>query len=106
MPMLAACQSYLPQNDEPLRVSPVLDRLEPGPSTQRLDANGYPLIGAYPSAATQQVSNETVAQTRARYADAATRGSAPSSGPTYQRNVAELEATAARVRAAGQANAN
>lgn len=106
LPLVAACQSYLPQNDAPLRVSPVLDRIDPGPSSQRLDKNGYPVIGAYPTAVTTQVGDETVAETRARYADAATRGAAPSSAGRYQQSVAELQATAARVRAAGPAQTN
>ena len=84
----------------------VLDRIDPGPSSQRLDKNGYPVIGAYPTAATTQVGDETVAETRARYADAATRGAAPSSAGRYQQSVAELQATAARVRAAGPAQTN
>ncbi|KAA0970734.1 hypothetical protein FPY71_09645 [Aureimonas fodinaquatilis] len=105
LPLAAGCQSYLPQNDTPVRMSPVADRMERGPSGQRLDDKGYPIIGAYPRAATQQVADEVVAQTQAQYAGAANRANAGSAGD-YQRKLAELQATAARQRAANPAITN
>lgn len=72
--LLAACQGFVPQNDDPgipAVIAPQVDR--GGPSGQRLGRDGYPMLGAYPRAATSQADPATVAQTQARYANVAER---------------------------------
>ncbi|WP_156417920.1 hypothetical protein [Aureimonas sp. AU4] len=96
---LAGCQSFVPQAFLPQDDTPVIPaRLAAAPpvtsSGQQRDKNGFPLIGAYPKAATTQVSDETVAQTRERYARTGRRG-AGSTAPQYRRTVAEMQALAA-----------
>lgn len=96
---LAGCQSFVPQAFLPQDDTPVIPaRLGAAPpigsSGQQRDENGFPLIGAYPKATTAQVSNETVAQTRERYARTGRRG-AGSTAPQYRRTVAEMRALAA-----------
>lgn len=95
---LSACQSFLPRDETP--VVPVALAAAPGvaSSGQRLDAQGYPIIGRMPRAARPQASDEAVQQTEQRYAGVDAR-SAGNPEAAYRRDVAELEALAARQQA-------
>lgn len=97
----AGCQ-FVPRDETP-NLPPQLANLpDAGPSAQRRDAAGWPMLGAFPNTATAQVSDEEVAATRARQSRIAGRG-AGSTAPSYQRDVNELQALAARQRARGAA---
>ncbi len=107
---LSGCQALLPRDDTPT----VLPRLAAAPanvpSAQRLDQSGYPMLGAFPRAASAQASDEEVQATRDRFANVGARGSRASAAG-YQRNVDELRTLArtqqaeadARLRAASGA---
>lgn len=71
---LAACQGFLPQEDDPMIPAVIAPQVERGgPSGQRLGEDGFPLLGAVPRAAGPQARASTVAQTQARYANVAGR---------------------------------
>ncbi|WP_136625045.1 hypothetical protein [Aureimonas flava] len=65
-----------------------------GSSGQKLDEQGYPVIGRMPRAARPQASDETVQQTEQRYARVEARGGG-NPDAAYRRDVAELQALAA-----------
>ena len=99
---LSACQALLPRDDTPT-ILPALATAPPtGSSSQRLDANGYPLIGAFPKAATTQVSNEEVQATRDRFANVAARATPPSDA-AYRQRVGEMQSIAATQQAEADA---
>ena len=110
---LCACQQFLPRDDTPTILTPLANAPANGPSSQRRDANGYPLIGAYPTAAMPQASNDDVQQTRERFATIAARRAGGADTGAYQRNVSELQTIAdqqqseaeARLRASTDAGA-
>ncbi|WP_156421486.1 hypothetical protein [Aureimonas sp. AU40] len=99
---LSACQPLLPRDDTPTILPRLATAPNSGPSAQRMDANGYPLIGAYPKAATQQVSNEDVQATRDRFANVEAR-SVPPSDTAYRSRVGEMQTLAARQQAEAEA---
>jgi len=99
---LSACQALLPRDDTP-RILPSLAALpDAGASAQRLDANGYPLLGAKPRAATGQVADDEVTATQSRYANVERRSNGAGDA-TYVRQVRELEGVAAQQQARGEA---
>lgn len=93
---LAGCQSFLPRDDTPIRPAPFPVAVEPGPSSQRLDEDGYPMIGAYPTAATAQADAATVSDAQARFAGG--RRPTPNTG-AYEARIAELTARREAARA-------
>ncbi|MCB8837853.1 hypothetical protein [Aurantimonas sp. VKM B-3413] len=68
---VGACQSIFPDSEDPslalLQAAPT----PPGGSGQRLDENGYPLLGATPRAATTQLRDDEVKAEQARLSAAA-----------------------------------
>ena len=99
---LSACQPLLPRDDTPTILPRLATAPASGPSAQRLDENGYPLIGAFPKAAAQQVSNEEVQATRDRFANVAARATPPNDA-AYQRRVGELNQIAAQQQSEAEA---
>ena len=100
---LSACQQFLPRDDTPTILDPLASAPNSGPSSQRRDANGYPLIGAYPTAAMAQASNEDVQRTRERFATIAARRVGGADTGAYQRNVSELQTLADQQQAEAEA---
>ncbi|MFD2238510.1 hypothetical protein [Aureimonas populi] len=98
--VLGGCQGFTPRDDDPGIPLVVAPQVERGPSSQRLGPDGYPLIGAYPRAATSQATAEAVAETQARYANVAGRAR-----PVGAADTGALAATAAG-RAAEAASRN
>lgn len=91
---LSGCQAFLPRDDAP-RILPALAAApDSGPSAQRRDADGYPIIGAYPRAATTQVSDADVEATQRRFSNVAARSSG-STNAAYLRRVQEMQGVAA-----------
>ena len=89
---LAGCQGvqrFLPRDETPVFPPAFAVDVPRGPSTQRLDEDGYPLLGAFPSTAAAQATPEAVSQTQARYANVGTRAAADPSG--YGRSVSDLQ---------------
>ena len=101
---IAGCQQFLPRDDTPVLPPQLANLPDPGPSAQRQDAEGYPMLGAYPATARPQVSDEEVAATQARFRNAGRRANGAGTG-AYQRNVAELQAIAAQQQARAAAAA-
>jgi len=99
---IGGCQQFLPRDDTPILPPQLANLPDPGPSAQRRDAQGFPMLGAYPATATAQVSDEEVAATQARYRNAGARRQGANAA-AYQRNVAELQAIAAQQQARGAA---
>ncbi len=99
---LSACQALLPRDDTPTILPALTTAPNSGPSAQRLDANGYPLIGAYPRAATTQVSDEDVQATHDRFANVAARSTPPSEA-AYRSRVGQMQAIAATQQAEAEA---
>lgn len=99
-PGLAGCQAFLPRDDTPVLPAAFPVAVDGGPSSQRLDEDGYPLIGAYPTAATAQATPETVEATRERFANAAGRGAGSTAG-SYQARVNDLNARRRAAQAQG-----
>lgn len=95
---LSACQSFLPRDETPVTLPPLAAAPSVGSSGQKLDEQGYPMIGHKPRAARAQASDEDVAQTETRYSRVEARGRANPEA-AYRRDVAELEAIAARQQA-------
>lgn len=95
---LAGCQSYVPRAEDPIRPVPLAASLPSTSSSQRLDEDGYPMIGAYPTAAGAQVGDDVVESTRERFAQTAARRDGRVSEAGYRRSVTELQALAARQR--------
>ncbi len=95
---LSACQAFLPRDETP--VIPVSLAAAPpiGSSGQKLDAQGFPMIGHKPRGAMAQVSDEEVTKTETQYSRRAA-GNARASDAGYRRDVAELQALAARQQA-------
>ncbi|WP_156369125.1 hypothetical protein [Aureimonas sp. Leaf324] len=95
---LSACQSFLPRDETPVTLPPLAAAPGVSSSGQKLDENGYPIIGRMPRAAKPQATDEAVQQTERRYANAGAR--APGNPEaSYRRDVSELEAIAASQRA-------
>ncbi|MEX6505820.1 hypothetical protein [Jiella sp. M17.18] len=89
----AACQATGAGADDPqlavLRAAPP----PPGGSGQRLDQNGYPLLGHYPRAATTQLTDAEVRAQQQRLNSVAARRSVSRPGATdrqYRAEVARL----------------
>ncbi|WP_061935777.1 hypothetical protein [Aureimonas sp. AU22] len=95
---LSACQSFLPRDETPVTLAPLAAAPGVSSSGQKLDDQGYPVIGRMPRAARPQASDEVVQQTEERYSRVETRGRV-NPEPAYRRDVAELEALAARQQA-------
>ncbi|RIY03650.1 hypothetical protein D3218_02585 [Aureimonas flava] len=91
---LSACQSFLPRDETPVTPPPLAAAPGVGSSGQKLDEQGYPVIGRMPRAARPQASDETVQQTEQRYARVEARGGG-NPDAAYRRDVAELQALAA-----------
>lgn len=96
---LAACNIIPPEGPSLLAQRPNPNF---GPSSQRLDENGYPLFGAYPGQAAPQLDNAAVAQDRASLlADGtAQNNQVRSASAEYNRSLAE----ARRIRAQHEAD--
>lgn len=123
---LGACQAlpdvqpFLPRDETPVMPPAFAVEVPRGPSGQRVDQRGYPMLGHMPRAAGPQASAETVTSTQARYATVETRGSAPTAAGIadlqglaaqraavarsgeYRRSVEELRTLAERQRAGSQ----
>lgn len=91
---LSGCQAFVPRDDAPRILPPLAAAPDSGPSAQRRDANGYPIIGAMPKAATTQVSDADVEATRQRFANVGARASG-SSNAAYLQRVQEMKGVAA-----------
>ena len=95
---LAGCQSYIPRAEDPIRPVPLAASMPPTSSSQRLDEDGYPMIGAYPTAAGAQLTDDEVRSNRAGLAQSAAGRGAPVDTSGYRRSVAEMKALAAQQR--------
>ncbi len=95
---LSACQSFLPRDDTHVTLPALAAAPGVASSGQKLDDEGYPMIGHKPRAARAQASDDAVQATEQRYSRVEARaGGNPEAG--YRRDVAELEALAARQQA-------
>lgn len=97
--LLAGCQGfqgYMPRDETPDIPAVIAPEVPRGPSSQRVGRDGYPLIGAYPRAATTQASPEAVSETQARYANVAARGARRGD---YAGTVSDLGRTAVQAQA-------
>ncbi len=100
--VLAGCQGiqpYLPRDETPVLPPAFAVEVPRGPSGQRVDARGFPMLGHMPRAAGPQASQETVAATQARYVGVETRGTAPTAA-----GVADLQGLAAQRAAAARSS--
>ncbi len=95
---LSACQSFLPRDETPTTLPPLAAAPGVASSGQKLDEAGYPIIGRMPRAAREQAADDAVAQTQQRFSRAESR-SWGNPEAAYRRDVAELEALAARQQA-------
>lgn len=97
-PMMAACHSIFPGGDDANLAGLEPDSVKGVVSKQRLDSDGYPLLGAYPDAAAPQLSATAVtgARTSLKAEQQAHESGAAASSGEYQQSIAELEAVKAR----------
>lgn len=88
MAPLAACNIVPPEGPSLLAQRPNRDF---GPSAQRLDENGYPLLGAFPNQAAPQLDSAVVAQDRRNLLSAGRSQNAEvrSAAAEYNQSVAE-----------------
>ncbi|WP_161992656.1 hypothetical protein [Aureimonas leprariae] len=95
MAPLAACNIIPPEGPSLIAQRPNRDF---GPSSQRQDKNGYPLLGAFPGAAAKQLDPNAVAQDRAGMLAAANQqnNEVRSASAEYQQSVAEAQAIRAQ----------
>ncbi|MEF2071018.1 hypothetical protein [Consotaella aegiceratis] len=95
----AACQSGVSGDADPMLAT------QPAPvvaSTQRLGPDGYPLLGAMPTAATRQMSNAEVVHQRSALQTSAraTTAAGARSGTPYGQSIAQLTAARRQANAA------
>ncbi len=97
---LQGCNAYLPQDGGP---SPLAQRPNHqfGPSNQRLDEDGYPLLGAFPGQAAQQLDSRAVAADTSQLSTAANQQNAQvrSAAAEYRQSLTEAQAIRAQHRA-------
>lgn len=100
--VLSACQGiqpYLPRDETPVLPPAFAVEVPRGPSGQRVDARGFPMLGHMPRAAAPQASQQLVENTQARFANVETRGTAPTAA-----GVRDLQGLAARRAAAARSS--
>lgn len=96
---LAGCQSMFPGEEDPALALMRSAAAESGPSAQRLDAGGFPMLGAFPDAAASQLPDATVASERQRLQSAAAEQNAAATASTYQTSIQEMESIKQRQQA-------
>lgn len=98
IPLMAGCGSLVPaEGPSKLAQRP---RIDSGPSAQRQDADGYPVLGAFPKSASAQLTEPEVIAERGALKATGTRqnvgvGTAASD---YRRSLAEAAAVRAQAR--------
>jgi hypothetical protein len=92
---LAGCNLIPPEGPNLIEQRPNRDY---GPSSQRRDPNGFPLLGAFPGAAAPQLDSASVAQDRANLVATgnAQNNAVRSAAAEYQQSVAEARAIRAQ----------
>lgn len=92
---LAGCNIIPPEGPSLIAQRPNRDF---GPSSQRQDKNGYPLLGAFPGAAAPQLDSNAVAQDRANMLAAGNQqnNEVRSAAAEYRQSVGEAQAIRAQ----------
>ncbi|RFC65470.1 hypothetical protein DYI37_06550 [Fulvimarina endophytica] len=104
---LAGCQGLFPGEEDSSIGAARLSQAGRVASTQRLGEDGYPLLGAYPSAAAPQLSNEAVSQTKATFTGIAqSRAAAGASVSSNAGTIAQLQNARARQAAVAEQTAS
>lgn len=97
VPLAAACGTLVPA-EGPSKYAQ-RPKIDSGPSSQRLGPDGYPLLGAYPKAATVQLTEPVVvAERNTLKATAGVQNTGVSSAAEYRRSLAEAAAVRAQTR--------
>lgn len=102
---LTACQGIFPGDEDDSLGAMRLGQSAPVASSQRVDEDGYPLLGAYPGTAAPQLTDEAVASTEAEFntmANARAAGRTDSTG-VYASNIQRSQAARQRQAAALEA---
>ncbi|MDY8110064.1 hypothetical protein U0C82_13030 [Fulvimarina sp. 2208YS6-2-32] len=100
---LTACQSLFPDEDNTSIGALRLSQAEAVQSRQRLDEDGYPLLGAYPGTAAPQLTDAAVDKAQGEFTSIArTRAAAPRNAG-YEANIAASMEARRRLAEAGRA---
>lgn len=93
---MAGCQSFLNKDDAPDPQLARANALPPVASTQRLDKDGYPLLGAYPSSAAPQLSDAEVTGQERSLSTRVVPAAGAANTAAYDAKVAQARAVRAR----------
>ncbi|MCK5932565.1 MAG: hypothetical protein KAG89_10395 [Fulvimarina manganoxydans] len=88
---LSACQAFGPEEETSVGALR-LSAAQPVASSQRLDEDGYPLLGAYPGAAAPQLSEAEVASADSRLNQVAASRTGTGGATGYDAKIASLKA--------------
>ncbi|MEN3791892.1 hypothetical protein [Fulvimarina sp. MAC3] len=103
---LTGCQSIFPGEEDDSLGALRLSEAEAVASQQRLDEDGYPLLGAYPGAAAPQLADENVAVLDARYNGIAAQRAGASANTDYSSALSRAQSARERqARAVSSLNA-
>ena len=100
---LGGCQSMFPGEEDPAIALMRSAAADSGPSAQRLDAGGFPMLGAFPDSAAPQLPDAAVASERQRLQAAAAAQNGAAAASDYQASIEALESLKQRQRAEAEA---